>query len=253
MMMFNRLGFACLLITLLASCAGNNPSRDEIAKQADVQYKIGVHAMQNNDLPKAFSALLKAEKLDSTRSDILDALAYAWRLRGDYKKAETYYLRALRHSPSPLTYNNYGTLLLELKRYADAERIIHIALEDPRYRYPAIAFVDLGDALLGQDRTDEAIQAYRKASRLRSKWIQPQLKEAAVYILEQRYAYAQALYETILRKEPTHRDAMESLLALLKNNGDITEAKNYLLHFRDKTSSTDDRLWSAQALRTIQR
>ena len=88
-------------------------------------------------------------------------------------------------------HNNYGGLLLELKRFDEAKVQLEKALEDPRYRNQYKAHINLGDALLGLKQYDEAIIAYRNADRFGSRQILSRIKEARAYVASDRLDYAQ--------------------------------------------------------------
>lgn len=240
-----------LLLTACQTDAKHDPEkRDKLAK---LHYQIGLNALQHNQLPKAFDELMQSNELQPNQPEVLDALAYAWRLRGDLKKAELYYKKSLRASSRSATHNNYGSLLLQMKRYKDAEAQFRKALDDPRYPNPHIAYINLGDALIEQGQFNEAIAAYRQASLLHPKQIVSQLREAEAYVRYNRPHYAQALYETMLRKFPQSRPVMQGLLVLLEKQGDIAEARRKLATFRDHAKDPLNRAWAVDELERLSR
>jgi len=241
-------------LLLLAACqatAKHDP--EQRAKLAKLHYQIGLNALQHNQLPKAFDELMQSNELQPNQPEVLDALAYAWRLRGDLKKAERYYRKSLRVSPRSPTHNNYGSLLLQMERYKEAETQFRKALDDPRYPKPEIAYINLGDALLEQGRFTDAIAAYRQASLLNRKQLISQLREAEAYVRYNRPHYAQALYETMLRKYPQNRAIMQGLLALLKKQGDVAGARRQLAAFRDHAEDPLNRAWAVDELERLNR
>ena len=242
-------------VLLLSACAGNRtkPSGDDVrSKQVESHYRLGLDALEKNDLPKAFEELLYAKKLDPRRADVLSALAYAWRLRGDMKKAYDYYNQSLSIDPQARTWNNYGALLLTMHKPTEAEAAFRKALDDPRYPHPDYAYINLGDALLMQDRLDDAIAAYRQARVLNPNQELSRLKEAAAYRKYNRPAFAKAMYETILRDSPSNRQALEGLLPLLQDQSDSGEAIRQLQHFIKVTPEPMDRAWAEEALKALQ-
>jgi len=248
--------FAMLLATALftAGCA-NKPSpnrEDATAKQIESHYRLGLDALEKNNLPKAFEELLHAEKLGPRRADVLDALGYAWRVRGDLNKSYEYYNRALAIDPAARTWNNYGALLLAMKKPKEAETAFRKALEDPRYERPDYAYINLGDALLMQDRLDDAIGAYRQARQLNPRQETSRLREAAAYSSHGRPAFAKAMYETILRDRPANRQALQGLIPLLQNQSETAEARRQLQHFIKVTPEPLDRAWAEETLKAMQ-
>jgi len=245
-----------LLVTalFLGACAGpqNRPSAEDKAKQVESHYRLGIDALNKNNLPKAFDELLIAEKIDPKRVDVLDALGIAWRLRGDMQKSHAYYQRAIAIEPSSRIYNNYGILLLTMKKPKEAESAFRKALDDPRYNHPDFSYNNLGDALLMQDRLADAIAAYRQARLLNPQQEFSRLREAAAYAKHDRPAFAKAMYETILRDSPGNLQALQGLIPMLEEAGENAEAMRQLKTFSKVTSNPLDRAWAEERLKALQ-
>jgi len=238
----------------LSACAGkqNKPTEKGTPKQVESHYLLGLDALNKNNLPKAFDELLHAERLDPRRADILDALGYAWLRRGDLQKSHAYYTRAIAIEPSPGIYNNFGILLLTMEKPKEAEKAFKKALDDPRYNNPDIAYINLGDALLMQDRLNDAIAAYRQARLLNPLPELSRLKEASAYVKYDRPAFAKAMYETILRDSPANRQALQGLLPLLETQGETGQIREQLRTFIKQTPEPLDRAWAEEQLTGMQ-
>jgi len=253
--LYSRLPLAMLLVALLSlsACQTNpvNSAPNSREKQIESHYRLGLDALNKNNLPKAFKELLHAESLDPKRSHVLDALGYAWQLRGDLKKSLAYYKRAIANQPTARTYNNYGTLLLVMNKAKKAEAAFRKALDDPRYNRPDYAYINLGDALLMQDKLNDAIAAYRQARLLNPHQELSRLKEAAAYMQYKRPAFAKAMYETILRDSPGNKPALESLLPLLKAEHATVEARRQLQIFIKRSSEPLDQAWATETLKAM--
>ncbi|MDX8392558.1 MAG: tetratricopeptide repeat protein [Mariprofundaceae bacterium] len=221
-------------------------------KQIESHYRLGLDALNKNHLPKAFKELLHAERLDPKRTDVLDALGYAWLLRGDQEKSLAYYKRAIANQPTARTYNNYGTLLLTMEKPQKAEEAFHKALDDPRYNHPDYAYINLGDALLMQDKFNDAITAYRQARLLNPHQELSRLKEASAYMQNKRPAFARAMYETILRDSPGNKSALEGLLPLLQAEHETGAARQQLQVFIKRSSVPLDRTWASEMLEALE-
>jgi len=242
-----------LFTTVFPACSNRNSSvSPELqAKRVNVRYQLGIDALNKGNLPKAFEELLSAESMNPDRSDVLDALGYAWQLRGNLDKANAYYIRALKHDPSPATYNNYGGLLLRMNKPKAAEKYFRKALDNPRYRHPDIAYINLGDALLLQNSFNEAIAAYRQARVLNRFQETSRIKEAQAYVRYKRTTYAKALYETILRDKPGNRQALEGFLDLLRKEGNVSEIRKQLERFHKLTSDPLNKAWAEEKLKRL--
>ncbi len=243
-----------LLTTVsLSACANMNPSVSLKlqTRRVDIHYQLGVDALSKKNLPKAFDELLLAKSMAPDRSDVLDALAYAWQLRGNLSKANGYYQQSLKHHPSSATYNNYGGLMLQMNKPKVAEKYFRKALNDPRYRHPDIAYINLGDALLLQKRFNEAIAAYRQARRLNPSQGISRIREARAYTRYGRIIFAKALYETILHDRPDNRQALEGLLGLLRKEGNTSEVRKQLEHFHQMASDPLDKAWAEEKIKRL--
>jgi len=241
-----------LITTFLPACSTTIAVSPELqAKRVNIHYQLGIDALNKGNMPKAFEELLRAESMDPDRSDVLDALGYAWQLRGNLDKANAYYRRALKHDPSPATYNNYGGLMLRMNKPNAAEKYFRKALDNPRYRNPDIAYINLGDALLLQDRFNEAIAAYRQARILNRFQETSRIREAQAYVRYKRITYAKALYETILRDKPGNRQALEGLLYLLRKEGNVSGVRKQLEHFHKLTSDPLNRAWAKEEIKRL--
>lgn len=251
----STIGLSLLIASalLMSGCQSNKMSREDEAKRAKLHYQIGVDALHKNQLPKAFEELMLSEKIDPSQPDVLDALAYAWRVRGNLEKSELYYKRAIRLGAGSASYNNYGSLLLELKRFAEAKTQLEKALEDPRYRNQFIAYINLGDAYLGLNQFDEAIRTYRQAGAFTPGQTFSRIKEAKAYVAYNRLNYAQVLYETLLSEEPTNRAALEGLLEVLILRKDYRTARLHLKNFKTLHVPELDRAWAADELDKLNR
>lgn len=238
------------LLFTLGACQSQAEKRlDENSdKRAKLQYQLGLDALHKGLIPKAFEKLYLSDNIRPHQPETLDAIAYAWRLRGDNTKAETFYKRAIKYGAGSATFNNYGSLLTELGSYEQAIQNFNLALEDPRYRNQDLVFVNMGDAFVGLNNLEQAVQSYRKAGMLSKSWTYPQMKEAAAYTKFNRPNYAQALYETILRKEPANQDALRELILLLKGTNNKQLLRLYIQKFIETTSDPLQQAWAKDEL-----
>jgi type IV pilus biogenesis/stability protein PilW len=257
--MMKNIKHTCLFVLMLAAifttaCQSTGIDSPEAkARRAELRYQLGIDALYKGNLPKAFDELFEAERLAPKRPDILGAIGYAYQLRGDLKKANRYYLRAMRYNPSSSTYNNYGILLLLMDKPRQAEKYLRKALDNPRYNNQDIAFINLGDALLLQDRFNEAIEAYRRARAINPSQQLSRIKEAKAHMRYKRYAYARAMYITVLGEDPDNRQAIEGLLLVLRKTDEPTEARRQLARFIETTKNPKDKAWAEAKLAGLSR
>ena len=239
----------CFLLVLTGcQSAATKAHIEKDDKRAKVHYQIGIDALHKNQLPKAFAALIRSNELKPNQPQVLDALAYAWRIHGDNKKAESFYQQALHAGGGAATHTNYGSLLIELERYQEAEKQLLQALDDPSYNKQFITYINLGDARSGMGKYDDAIMDYRKAGLLAPSSSLPAIKQAQAYQSSGRPQYAQALYETLLRNSPTDQTALTAYLPLLKTQQNKQTARNHLAKFLDNTQKPLQKAWANEQL-----
>ena len=244
--------FLCLLIALISGCQSSSKAQLEMdQKRAKLQYQIGVDALHKNQMPKAFQSLIKSNEIYPNQPEVLDALAYAWRVRGDLVQAEDYYKQALHAGAGATTHTNYGSLLVSQGRYAEAEKELRQALTDPSYNRQFVAFVNLGDALAGLKQYDGAVMNYRKAGLLQPRSSLPALKEARVYKESGRLDYAASLYETLLRSDPADQVVLADYLELLKAQHDSSTARKFLNDFRGQVQDAPQKIWASEQLKSV--
>ncbi len=243
--------FLILSLSLALSGCGakQDPAKQE--KLARLHYQMGIDALNKGLLPKAFKELLESDQIRPGQPEVEDALAYAWRLRGDLQKSEHYYRKSLSHAKRASTMNNYASLLIQMQQYEKAEKLLRQALEDPSYPNQDLVFINLGDALLEQGRFNDAIEAYRRAQRFRPEQILPRIKEAEAYIRFNRLNYARALYETLLRKNRDARPVAQGLLRVLIKQNDLPAARQMLRRFIHDTDNELDRAWARDELEKL--
>ncbi len=226
--------------------------QEMLKKRSDAHFDIGVDALRRGNLAKAFDELMQADQLLPHQPKVLDALANAWRARGDLQKAERLFKKALRYGDQPSIHTNYASLLLQMQRFSDARREISITLQDPRYPKQDLAYIILGDSLVGEGKLEEGIRAYRRAGNINPRQYVSQMREADVYVRSGRYSFAVALYETFLRQHPEHREAVEALLPLLRQQGEVEKARHYLRKLRQYAQNERDRQWAEEQLLHLQ-
>jgi len=244
-----RILLMTLMALLLASCATSTVDLEKQARLANIHYQLGMDALSKQGmLPKAFHELMKSDELLPDQAAVLDALAYAWLLRGEMKKSETLYQRAIEHGGGAASYNNYANMLNRVKRYPEAETAARKALDDPRYPNQDLAFINLGDALLGQHKPHQAIASYREALIFKPGNGLINIRLAHAYFKADKLREAHALYEMIIHKQPGNRQAVEGLIAVLESGHNQTAKRRVLNAFIRHSSEPLDKAWAQNEL-----
>ena len=245
-----RLLQICMIMAaavLLTACATTNPTKEPVneEKLAHIHYQLGLDALgKEGMLPKAFDELMTSNSLHPNQPEVLDALAYAWLLRGDMDKSEQYYKKALAHGASAASQNNYANLLNRMQRFEEAEAMARKSLDDPRYANQDLAFINLGDALLGQKKADAAITAYKQAQMFNPDSDRTEGKLANAFFQQGRLNEAAIIYYGLLRKDPGNRSLVEALVEVLKQQHKQGEARHVLESFSKQSTSSLDKAWA---------
>ena len=245
--------FLSLILALtLTACATTQKQPEQNDKLAAIHYELGRDALGKGNLPKAFEELMKSDKLHPNQPETLDKLAYAWLLRGNLKQSESCYKRALRYGAGSATRTNYANLLNKLGRYQEAEKQAREALDDPRYPNQDLAFINLGDALLGQQKSSDALHSYRQAQLFNPESMLPKIRVAQLYLKDGRLNEAHLLYQSLHNKNRRDRAVTEGLLYVLKEKGLIVEARHLLAEFSSHSSTpVADRAWAVGELEKL--
>jgi len=237
---------------LFSACANNSShpiSTDKRERLAHIHYQLGIDAIgKKGMLPKAFDELMESNSILPNQAHVLDALAYAWLLRDNFKKSESYYLKALQYGASASIHNNYANLLNRLKRFPEAERSARKALDDPRYPNQDLAFINLGNALLGQKKFPEAIQTFQQAKLFNASNSISDFRLADTYFQQNKMREARLLYEMLIRKYPNNRTAIEGLLSVFNKQHDRYQARVILKQFSEQASAPLDKVWALHEL-----
>jgi tetratricopeptide (TPR) repeat protein len=77
------------------------------SQQGDAAYVRAVSLINEHRFTEALASLSEAEKVFGPHPDILTYEGYAWRKKGDYAKAETYYRQALAIDPTHVGATEY--------------------------------------------------------------------------------------------------------------------------------------------------
>jgi len=227
----------------------NNPQQTAHQhKLAHLHYQLGVDALSKNMLPKAFKELMESDSIHPDQPEVLDALAYAWLLRGDYRASEKHYLRAIKTGAGAATSNNYANLLNKLERYTEAANAAQTALNDPRYPNQDLAFINLGNALLGQHQTDRAISTFKQAIIFNPDNDMAKLRLADAHAAAGNNQLADVMYQAILQRRGNSRAAANGLVNSLLQQHRSSAANTALNTFISQTTSEADRAWAIRRL-----
>jgi tetratricopeptide (TPR) repeat protein len=137
---------------------------------------LGQSLFRANELSGAIDAFKEAARLDPHLPEINYIIAFAYQNDGQFEQARHYYLRQLMTSPDyPASLVGAGTVAVEQRRFADAEKLLESALAgDPDN---VQANYEMGLLWFKEQRYDRAIEALKHVL-----WLQPDHTQAEYYL-----------------------------------------------------------------------
>ncbi len=102
----------------------------KVPKDPETLFKMGYALMQQDRDEEALEYLKEAVELDKNDTFIHQALASVYRKLGEYASARNHLNVSLAlDSTNPITYYNYGNLLVDMKHFDEAKEMYKKALE----------------------------------------------------------------------------------------------------------------------------
>ncbi|MEE4251034.1 MAG: type IV pilus biogenesis/stability protein PilW [Alcanivoracaceae bacterium] len=187
---------ATVLVMLLAGCMvleTQTPPNADMAVSRRIS--AGFEYLQMGQPSEARRHISRALELEPRSAEAHNAMALLYRYEGDQKRAEEHFRKSIRYDRDfSLARNNYGAMLLALRRYDEALEQFSIAADDPSYDKRSIAFENKGRALSVLGREDEALEAFNTSMRLDSESIDPLLEMAWIYFRRDDMRMASRVY-----------------------------------------------------------
>lgn len=206
-------GVIAVLLALSSGCTSSGVSNEQARNIAAVHTELAASYFERAQYSIALQELGIALQAD-------DSYAPAYNVRGlvrmtlhEDKQAEADFLRSLKLEPSNAgTHNNYGWFLCQRGRPKDSIPQFMMALKDPLYNTPDLAYANAG------------ICAHKAGD----------LTAAATYL------------QRALILHPDMPEALGGQAAVAYANGNFASAKSWLLHFLKSGGELDaEQLWLA--------
>ena len=141
-----------------------NKNQPNFSKAATFNMQLGLGYLKQGDRPRAKKKLLTALGQEPSSADINAAMAYYLEQTSELEEAKKYYLKAISLSAnSGAQLNNYGTFLCRQAEYKKAETYFLKAVKDPQYINTAGAYENAGLCVLAIPDTEKAKVYFNKA------------------------------------------------------------------------------------------
>jgi len=155
---------------LLYACKYNedaekqNIKKVNLSKAAAYNVQLGLGYLKQGDRPRAKKKLLTALKQEPDSADAYSALAYYFEQTSELEQAKQYYLKALSLSGNKgAQLNNYGAFLCRQRDYKKAESYFLKAAQDLQYIHTSGAYENAGLCALSIPDNDKARLYFTKA------------------------------------------------------------------------------------------
>jgi len=180
----SRLGLCVLLgaCALAAGCASTSskapanqqqqpPAPDPVKAQeatpqqrAQIKTDLAAGYYERGQFEVALEVLDEAQKLDPTYARAYNVYGLVYTMLGNPQQAESNFQRALALAPNdPDIRANWGGFLCTTGRPREAIPQLEIALRDPLYKSPEIAFINAGKCSVALGDTKKAEEYFRSA------------------------------------------------------------------------------------------
>lgn len=186
-----------------------NKNQPNLSKAATFNMQLGLGYLKQGNRPRAKKKLLTALEQEPNSADINAAMAYYLEQTSEKEDARKYYLKALSlSSNSGAQLNNYGTFLCRQAEYKKAEGYFLKAVKDPHYINTAGAYENAGLCVLAIPDTEKAKLYFTKAINQ-----DPSRKESFYELVK--LEKKEELYEQAFQLIEQHPDLVLSEKALL--------------------------------------
>lgn len=225
-----------LLAVLLGGCVttSDQPRRKTNPDEArDAYIQLGLGYLQKGETERAKAPLSEALKIDSRSASAHVALALVFQQEGESKSAEKHFRAALASAPnSARILNNYGAFLMEQQRHDEALEYFRKASEDTLYAERSRVFENLGLAYRSLGKTEEAKTSFERALRLNSRQPLALLELAQMEFEAQNFVPAWNYYLGFTQMSTQSASSLWLGVQLARRFNDHNRAASYALQLR---------------------
>lgn len=215
-----------------AAEATAKPANDRLA---EIYTQLGVEYMNNGQNETALKKLQRALEIDSNYAQAHNALALLYIRLGENEKALASFKRALDLSPNdPNILNNYGQFLCHIGQPAEGQQQFVLALKNPLYQNPEVAYTNAGICAEQQRNLAGAETFLRQALEHDPKMPVTLLEMTKVSLQQQKYLPARAYLERYAAVAPHSAQSLWLGVQVERKLGNKDAAGSYAVALKGK-------------------
>lgn len=211
-----RLVFIALwgALSLIISCASTENREGNREVKATAFYKIGVAYLNENKIQQAFVEFHKAYELDPHNKEILNAIGYIYLMHFDEpQKAIEYFQKAVKVDPNYSdAYNSMGYAYEKSGNFEKAISFYKIAISNPVYPTADKTYINLGISYYRLGRYDDALVAFKEATKRAPGFFLPYMKLALCYNAMRKYGDASTAITQGITLDPAYNGDKEKAI-----------------------------------------
>ena len=198
-------------------------------RRSQSRTQLGTAYLVEGNAPQAIRTLQEATKLNPRNAQAWEKLGLSYASQGAYDQAEDAFLRSLKIEERAETHNNFGLMLLAVKRYEDAIPHFEAASADITYRNIAISLNNLGQTYHMLGRNQEALRSLNNSIRRAPNLCQARFTRGIVHRSLTMQAKALSDFQEVIRLcGDSAFGAYYQAAELLIENEDMPAACSYL-------------------------
>ncbi|MEP6678572.1 MAG: type IV pilus biogenesis/stability protein PilW [Betaproteobacteria bacterium] len=135
-----------------------------LQQRASIKTDLAAGYYERGQMDVAIDVLKEAEQLDANNARIFDVYGLVYTMLGESQKAEGSFRRALSIAPGdPDIRANWGAFLCATGRERESIPELELAVRDPLYKTPEIAYINAGKCTLALGDSKKAEEYFRRA------------------------------------------------------------------------------------------
>lgn len=231
-----RAGWIALLTLLLAGCASTGQRHSApVESPAEANAQLGLAYLQQGNREAARDKLKRALELNPNLAIAHHYSAELYRQLGQMDLSEQHYRRAVELQPDDsMLRNNFGVLLCGRNKLEEAEEQFLIALKDPFYKTPQLAYENAGLCALRKPDAAKAEHYFRTALRLDPNLPKSLYEMAALEYGRERYLSARAFLERYFDAAQASPESLRLAMRVERALGDQGAAQVYAERLRQR-------------------